>query len=204
VLALATAIVTGAVGYVYGVANDIRKARLAFVNAQIERLYGPLYAATQANAAVRDVFIQQHWRDQEAGDDSPAFFDDHNPPTVEQVRPWRHWMRTVFQPLNLRMEEAIIAAWGPDDFADCGPTAPRTSRKTPCAALTAVRNTAGLNHPEALVRCVADDYVSLKRHQQSLQGGFLTALFAANPTRSARSGPGSEVIRRNPQSPPPG
>ena len=132
-----------------------------FVNAQIEKLYGPLYAASQADNEVWKLFTADRWRERDAKDESGAFFDDKNPPTVDQVRRWRHWMRTVFQPLNLRMEEAIvtnshllvgntepiafrdliahaeaykavIAAWDVDDLAKCQQPASRTQATPPC------------------------------------------------------------------------
>jgi hypothetical protein len=221
VLALLTAIFTGAISYAYGVANDIRKAKLDFVNAQIEKLYGPVFAASQANRAIWSLFEDFHWRNQEDPQDgSSAFFDDSKPPNVDQVRRWRHWMRTVFQPLNLKMEEAIvanshlligdtlppafqdliahteaykavIATWIADDFSKCEQRAPRPAAGTACPAVTALRNTASINFPLAAVKCVADDYEKLKRRQQELQSGLIFAFFAESVTRS----PACDVTR---------
>ena len=57
------AMITGAVGYIFGGPNDHRKAQLDFVNAQIERLYGPLYALTQANNEIWNQFRNsEYWR----------------------------------------------------------------------------------------------------------------------------------------------
>lgn len=100
-IAFLTALLTGAVGYVYGLANDIRRSQLEFVNLQIERLYGPLLATTTAGKTTYRLLDQQGRSD--------AIFRRDNPPTVEQVREWRQWMRTVFQPLNLKMEELIMS-----------------------------------------------------------------------------------------------
>jgi hypothetical protein len=79
VLALVTGLLTGAISYAYGVANDIRKSKVDFVNAQIEKLYGPLYAASQANNEIWKLFTQRQWRTSDASDESSAFFDDKNP-----------------------------------------------------------------------------------------------------------------------------
>jgi hypothetical protein len=214
VLALLTAILTGAISYAYGVANDIRKAKLDFVNAQIEKLYGPVFASSQAGRAIWNLFVEFHWRNQDDPQDgSPVFFDDSNPPNVDQVRRWRHWMRTVFQPLNLKMEEAmvanshlligdtlppafqdliahteaykaVIATWTADDFSECEQRAPRPAAGTACPAVTALRNTASIRFPQAAAQCVADDYEKLKRRQQELQSGLILAFFAGTVTRS--------------------
>jgi hypothetical protein len=207
VLVLATAILTGAVSYAFGVASDIRKAKLDFVNAQIEKLYGPLYAASQANNEVWKLFTADRWRERDAKEESRAFFDDKNPPTVDQVRRWRHWMRTVFQPLNLKMEEAIVSnsqllvgdtepiafrdliahaeaykavivAWDGDDLAKRHQAAPRTQAAAPCPAVMRLANTAGSNYPEAVVPCIEEDYAKLRRRRQELQNSLIAAFTA--------------------------
>jgi hypothetical protein len=207
-LALLTAILTGAVSYAYGVANDIRKTKLDFVNAQVEKLYGPLYGASQASEAVWNSFTRYHWRyPGETRDDGGAFFSDANPPTVAQVRRWRHWIRTVFQPLNVKMEEAlfsnshllightvpsvfraliahteaykaVIATWTDDDFRECQMIISLPSDGPICPALTALRNTAGIPFPRAVVQCIAADYAKLKQRQQELQSGLFAAFFS--------------------------
>ena len=98
--AVLTAVLTGAVSYAYGVVSEIRKTKIAFVDEQIQKLYGPLYAVSQANDAIWSLFIAQRWKDPSAPDGSNVFFDDKHPPTIEQVRRWRRWMRTVYQPLG--------------------------------------------------------------------------------------------------------
>jgi len=107
---LAGAILTGAVGYVFGVVNDNRKSELEFVNAQIEKLYGPLYAMTQAGNANWKFFNEHHWKRSSRGqqDSSVGYFDDSNPPTTEEVKTWRRWVNNVWQPLNLKMEATIV------------------------------------------------------------------------------------------------
>jgi hypothetical protein len=184
------AIITATVSYIFGVLNDRRKAELDFVNAQIERLYGPLYALTQANNEIWKGFKNRYWRN---GSKSCYFFTDWNPPTVEETKRWRHWMKNVFQPLNLRMEaaisdhsqfvignsmpkafldqvaqteayKAIIANWNDSvDFDHCGET---------CAHLKYIYNTAPLDYPDSLIECVKQDYNKLKMKQETLQKSF--------------------------------
>jgi uncharacterized protein HemX len=89
IVLLIGAIITGAVSYIFGVLNDDRKSELAFVNAQIETLYGPLYALTQANDETWTQFKSRYWR---VGSKCGSFFSDSNPPTVEETKRWRHWV----------------------------------------------------------------------------------------------------------------
>jgi hypothetical protein len=49
---------TAAAGYVSGLITDIRKTKLNFVNTQIEKLYGPLYAFTQATNKAWELFCE--------------------------------------------------------------------------------------------------------------------------------------------------
>jgi hypothetical protein len=212
-LALITAILTGAISYVYGVVNDNRKAKLDFVNAQIEKLYGPLLAANHAGNAIWDLFGNSHWRHaRNPKDKSRVYFNDRDPPTVDEVRLWRQWMRTVFQPLNVKMEEAIIAnshlvigdtippvfqdlahteaykaviaSWKDEDFKECQQRPPRATVVVPCTGVTRLMNTAELNFPEELVQCVEADYLKLKQYQKLLQSSLFTALLAQRVTRS--------------------
>jgi hypothetical protein len=36
------------------------------------------------------------------------FFGHENPPTDEELKQWRLWIREVFMPLNIKMEQTII------------------------------------------------------------------------------------------------
>jgi hypothetical protein len=99
------AVIPAALTYCVAFIDGIRKDELAFTNSQIEKLYGPLFALTQANDAAWREFVAHDWRAR----GNPAFFNDSNPPTPAQVDVWRLWMTKVFQPLNIQMEQLIIA-----------------------------------------------------------------------------------------------
>ena len=205
-----TAILTGAVSYGYGVASDIRKTKIAFVDEQIQKLYGPLYAESQPDDKIWHLFVTQRWKNPDAPDESPKFFDDKAPPTIEQVRRWRRWMRTVYQPLNTAMEtaitsniqlmvgddipiplrsliahtelyKAVIAGWGADeDLKDC-----EAKPGLQCPALMTFRNTSGLNYPDGVIKCVADDYLNLKQWRDKLELSFFKVFRKSSPERSA-------------------
>lgn len=213
--AVLVAILTGAISYGYGVASDIRKTKIAFVDEQIQKLYGPLYSKSQANNAVWCLFTTQRWRDKSAPDESDAFFDDGRPPTIEQVHRWRRWIRTVFQPLNIEMEaaitsntqllvgddipaalssliahteayKAVVAGWGADeDLKDCKANASQMRTGSPCPALTTFRNTGGANYPDGVIEYVATDYLRIKQLRDRLEASFLGVFSKSKLERSA-------------------
>jgi hypothetical protein len=102
-VAILIAALTAAIGYVVAFIDEHRKNELQLANTQIEKLYGPLYAyslaAYRAQGVLHDTYRSGHTH----------YFDryDQDIPTIEQVEIWRRWMRTVFMPLNDKMESAI-------------------------------------------------------------------------------------------------
>jgi hypothetical protein len=203
--AFAATIVTASIGYAFGVANEYRKDQLDFVNAQIERLYGPVYAATLASGESWAEFgTPKYWR----SEPSNGFFDDVNPPTVEEAKRWRRWMANVFQPLNIRAEDAIInnaqlilgdtmpttfklfiahtegykaivSSWREDDFENCDKPDVKS-----CPQLASIQNTAPRGFPKNFVDCVQIDYNSLKNRQRELSGSLFGSLFVKRLERS--------------------
>jgi hypothetical protein len=98
------AIVTAAVGYVVGIADDRRKREIAFVDQQIEKLYGPPYALSLATLQAKEkLFASRNHKTA-----STDYFDPSDPPTAQDVERWRLWMKTIFQPMNELMEETIV------------------------------------------------------------------------------------------------
>ncbi len=81
--------------------NDRLKAQLDFVNMQLRYFYGPLLANTVANRRAWTAFSRRY--DPEGG----GFWNPANPPTIEAIGAWHHWMTTVFMPNNLRSIEII-------------------------------------------------------------------------------------------------
>lgn len=98
------AIVTAIIGYFGGVADDRRKREIAFAEQQIEKLYGPLFALSKATLqAKKDLFAHRKHKT-----DSEDYFDPNDPPSEEDVEKWRLWIKTILQPMNVMMEDAII------------------------------------------------------------------------------------------------
>jgi hypothetical protein len=96
--AVATAVGT----YFVGFADDRRKREIGFAEQQVEKLYGPLFALSQATKKVsEDLFASRH----NPGQD---YFDPNDPPYEQEVEKWRLWIKTILQPMNVMMEEAII------------------------------------------------------------------------------------------------
>lgn len=96
------AVFTATVGYLVSYADQHRKDQIAFVSAQIEKLYGPLFALVQANDMAWVHFQQNYWKERQ------SYFQIDTPLQAVEVDLWRLWMRNVFQPMNVRMEEAIV------------------------------------------------------------------------------------------------
>jgi hypothetical protein len=97
ILAIATAIV----GFVVSLLQDQRKREIDFVDLQIEKLYGPLFALSNATLRAKNDLIA------ERRPGIKEYFDPHHPPSKADVLMFRLWMRIVFQPMNLEMETAI-------------------------------------------------------------------------------------------------
>jgi hypothetical protein len=108
-LAIATAIVGYLVSSIqqnrrdqFNYSEEQRQEEVRRVNEQIEKLYGPLYALIQANDTAW-VHFAQTWQPRREN-----FFDTTVKLSEADIKTWRRWMRTVFQPLNEKMETAIV------------------------------------------------------------------------------------------------
>ena len=100
-------IVLAFLGYLLTYLNNLRltqrKDRLDRVNRQLGELYGPLFAFDHASHIARQKFLQKY----AAGRDS--FFAKGVKHTDDELRAWRHWMSTVFMPINTRIYELILS-----------------------------------------------------------------------------------------------
>jgi len=97
VLTIATAVA----GFVVSLLQDQRKREIDFVDLQIERLYGPLFALSTATLRAKNDLIAKR------RPGTKDYFDKDHPPSKADVQLFRLWMRNVFQPMNLEMETAI-------------------------------------------------------------------------------------------------
>jgi uncharacterized protein YqcC (DUF446 family) len=85
------------VNHMSGVRRHQLEARFAFVSAQLERLYGPLYALVQSNTASYRASFRP---------DAPLF--DRTKPFDERERAiWRTWAENVFVPSNLKIRDVL-------------------------------------------------------------------------------------------------
>jgi len=80
------------------------QARLERLNAQLEELYGPLYATLEASRIAYSRFL-----DKLRPGSSSLFFDPGSPPASnEELRLFRQWIETVSHPRATRAYELII------------------------------------------------------------------------------------------------
>jgi hypothetical protein len=88
--------------YIISYLDQHRKDQVTFVSTQIEKLYGPLFALVQANDIAWAHFREGYWRDRN------NYFQTDIPLKPADIDLWRRWMRNVFQPMNIKMEDALV------------------------------------------------------------------------------------------------
>lgn len=163
------ALVAGLLTYRNSRKLGVRQDQLARLNAQLEELYGPLFALSQASTAVFTAFRERH-------EHGPAYVPGAEL-TAEQREVWAQWMTTVFMPINRRSYEiivtkahllegdempkflldfcahvagyeAVLQRWEDGDYSDVGSL---------------------LDHPgEPYLHYIRDSFVTLKKRQQAL------------------------------------
>lgn len=100
--ALVTAAVAAGLSYGYGQLMQRRKARLDRLNAQLEHLYGPLYATLEASRIAYRRFLDR------VRPGSDTLFDPDGPaPDERQLRLFRQWVEAVSHPRAARAFELI-------------------------------------------------------------------------------------------------
>jgi hypothetical protein len=102
--AILTAILAAVLSYAYGHRLQRRKARLDRLNAQLEQLYGPLYATLEASRIAYRRFLDQ------MRPGSASLFDPNgSPPTKSQLRLFRQWVETVSHPRAVHAFDLITS-----------------------------------------------------------------------------------------------
>lgn len=101
VASVAVALVAGLLTYRNSRKLGLRQDQLARVNLQLEELYGPLFALSQASNAVWAAFRERHQH-------GMAYVADADL-TQEQRELWTHWIANVFMPVNRRIFETIVS-----------------------------------------------------------------------------------------------
>jgi hypothetical protein len=99
---IATALAAAIIGLVVNFVEQRRTNELQFVSSQIEKLYGPLYSLREATRTAFERFQARYWPERE------DYFDPNYQLTPKDIELFRRWMEKVFQPINVRMEEALV------------------------------------------------------------------------------------------------
>jgi hypothetical protein len=185
-------IVSAIIGYAVSLIDEHRKNQVKIVDMQIEKLYGPLYALSVANRQAWEKLHQKYRQGK------TYYFNDEDKPSTEQVEIWRRWVKTIFLPINIKMENAIIenaqlleggriypsfvklimhiesykatvAKWKEtDDLQD-----PRLR--------TAEENTAVIEYPTKLDICIQDRLDVVLTRREDLRESWI-GLFVSEPT----------------------
>jgi hypothetical protein len=102
--AIVTAVLAAVLSYAYSRRLQRRKARLDRLNAQLELLYGPLYATLEASRIAYQRFLDK------VRPGSSTLFDPAGPwPTHDQLRLFRQWVETVSHPRAVQAFELITS-----------------------------------------------------------------------------------------------
>ena len=102
-------IVLAFVGYMITYLNNLRlsqhKDRIDRVNRQLGEFYGPLFALVNASQITRMKFLEKY------ADGRTSFFKSEKKikHSEKDLKTWRHWMKTVFMPINIRIYELILS-----------------------------------------------------------------------------------------------
>src|SRR5262249_59140004 len=103
-ISISVAVILAVAGYVATYLNSLRLARrterLELVNARLDRLYGPLYVASETAVLAYQTLLRRLGRS--------SVFDANDPPSEEQVREWRTWVEAVLIPLDDLREKLLI------------------------------------------------------------------------------------------------
>ncbi|MBL7780277.1 MAG: hypothetical protein JNM22_03600 [Saprospiraceae bacterium] len=83
----------------YDLLIDRRKANLAYINSQIEKLYGPLFILDNAGTTAYQTFLKKIGREGDPSLDQPL--------SEEEIKEWALWVEDIFMPINLEMENII-------------------------------------------------------------------------------------------------
>src|SRR5262245_24154508 len=92
--AVVVALLGGVIAYVSNRRLSQRQARLARVDSQLEELYGPMLALTEASDIAWTTFRSVYAPDRQ------SFFTPGVPVSRDERDAWIAWMRTVFMPAN--------------------------------------------------------------------------------------------------------
>lgn len=83
----------------YALMIERRKANLAYINSQIEKLYGPLFILDNTGKTAYHTFLKKISRE---GDPSLE-----QSLSEDELKEWVLWVEDIFMPINLEMENII-------------------------------------------------------------------------------------------------
>jgi len=103
ITAIVVAVLAASLSYTHARRLQRRQARLGRLNAQLEELYGPLYATLEASRIAYQRFLDGLRPGQ-----SSLFDPATPPPSEEELRIFRQWVEVVSHPRATRAYELII------------------------------------------------------------------------------------------------
>jgi hypothetical protein len=99
---ISAALVAGGLSYLQAQSLRRRQARLDRLNAQLEELYGPIYATLEASRIAYSRLVDK------LRPGKTSLFDNFPPPSKEELQIFRLWIETVSHPRATEAYERII------------------------------------------------------------------------------------------------
>ena len=164
------------VAYANNLRLEKRKAEMKFLSDQLQYLYGPLFALTQAADEAWNSFMSK------CRPGEKYFFGGKHPLMPEDFKLWRLWMAEVFMPINLKMEEAVVqnthlieGGVFPDSFRDLiahveGYKVIRKKCATDDFSDQESDHVSSLNYPDGFNEDIKTTFAKLKVRQARLLG----------------------------------
>jgi len=107
-LTLSVSVLLATIGYIATYLNNLRlaqrKDRLDRLDRQLRDLYGPLLALVNASTTTWQAFVRAYVETDFFRGGLPVALENE-----ENAAHWRHWMSTVFMPLNEEMARIVLA-----------------------------------------------------------------------------------------------
>ncbi|KAK9802650.1 hypothetical protein WJX73_000703 [Symbiochloris irregularis] len=154
--------------------NEERKAQIERVNEQVKELYGPLLACVTASKSAFDAMVRQHGEQCTTQEFISAAREK---PESEEAKTYRHWMKTVLQPLNEKARDIIVNRADLLEAPAVEPLLLQLVAHVSAYRVILARWEAGdlnewsaISYPDKLLQYVQTEFEKIKKRQADLLG----------------------------------
>jgi len=154
--------------------NEERKARIERINEQVKELYGPLLAVVTASKSAFDAMVKQHSKDRSVKSFISAA---QNTPESQEGQTYRHWMKSVLQPLNEKAAKIVTEHADLLEGSSVEPLLLQLVAHVSAYRVILERWDAGelhewsaISYPDKLLGYIEQEFQKMKRRQAQLLG----------------------------------